>query len=115
MEVGTMSYDIWMEVDAGGPEPVSVTDSINHTSNTYAMWERALGFSLRELNGRMGAECIPLLESAIGHMRDPRNRISYQHMNPANGWGSHDSATAFLEDFLRLCERAPKALVRIWA
>jgi hypothetical protein len=45
-----MSYDIWLEADLGGPEPLHL-DSWNYTSNCAAMW-RAAGADLSEFHDR---------------------------------------------------------------
>ena len=80
-----MSYDVWMSIDTGGKEPVSVGDSINHTSNTSPMWTKAMGVPLRELDGKTGVEARPILNKGVNEMK--RNPDEYTPMNPENGWG----------------------------
>jgi hypothetical protein len=47
---GRMSYDVWVEVDAGGPEPIVVRD-LNYTSNAWPLFGEVLGRSIRDLDG----------------------------------------------------------------
>lgn len=108
-----MSYDIYLQMDTGGPEPVDVCDVGNYTSNVSPMWSLALGHSLADLHGRLCADCIAPLEAAVAHMRDLANRTIYAAMNPPNGWGEHGSATEYLAKLLEACRRHPKATVYV--
>lgn len=102
-----------MEIDTGGPEAATVEDIGNMTSNVSPMWTKALGCPLRDLQGKSGTELIPVIESAVSHIRHPDNAVEYRKLNPANGWGSHDSAARFLESILKACRNHPKALLRL--
>lgn len=109
-----MSYDIYLTIDTGGPEPATVHEVGNMTSNVSGMWRLALdGISLAELHGQECGECIPLLVRAVEHMRDPANTATYEAMNPANGWGNHESATRYLNNLLNACRAHPKATIDI--
>jgi hypothetical protein len=39
----------------------------------------------------------------------------YQKLNPENGWGSYETALAFLEEIINACEEYPDATIRISA
>ena len=94
-----MSYDVWIK------EKNWETDSINHTSNCSDMWHKSLGMSLKELYGMKAENAIPLLTNAITEMiNDP---LSYEKMNPKNGWGSHKTAKHYLESILKMCQKYP--------
>lgn len=104
-----MGYDAYMKIDTGGEYPATVAEIGNHTSNTTGMWREALGCPLRDLSGKLGSELIPQLERAVADMRDPARREVYQAMNPPNGWGSHTTATNYLDEILAACREHPKA------
>lgn len=109
-----MSYDVYLAIDTGGPEPHAISDGHNYTYNCGPMFRRALGGGgINDLNGKSARELIGHLEAAVSHMRHPDNASEYRAMNPANGWGEHDSAAAFLEAILADCRRHPKATVRV--
>jgi hypothetical protein len=108
-----VSYDIYLEIDTGGPERATVFEVGNYTSNVWRMWELALGESLSDLHGRQAADCIALLEGAVAHMRDPANIATYEAMNPSNGWGRHSSATDYLARLLEGCKQHPKTTIYV--
>lgn len=103
-----MSYDVWLTIDTGGREPVSVWEA-NHTSNTAAMWRKA-GCDLAELHGREATDVAPLARAAIRAILD--DLVEYSKLNPANGWGSVDSCVRFLESIADACEAHP--LTTFW-
>lgn len=106
-----MSYDIWLEVDLGGPEPLSVGESWNYTSNCSPMWHAA-GIDLAECHGRDAGGCAEGLGAALVQLKaDPAR---FQAMDPPNGWGSYATLVPALEQLLRLFESAPRATVRVW-
>ncbi len=106
-----MSYDIWLIIDTGGPEPAHVGGDWNCTSNCAPMW-RAAGADLAEFNGRKAADCLPVLDAAIQKMQaDPE---TYRAMNPPNGWGDYDSLVRALERLAQELRYHPKATVRVW-
>ena len=105
-----MSYDIWLEVDLGGPEPIRIDNGWNYTSNCGPMW-RAAGIDLAECHGRDAGRCAEELRAAINTLKaDPAR---FQAMNPPNGWGSFDTLVPALEELLKLFESAPRAIVRV--
>ena len=107
-----MSYDVWMTIDTGGPDPAEVYSAGNMTSNVAPMWRHA-GADVAEMHGKTGAECIPILEAGLSHMRHPDNAATYRAMNPSNGWGSHDGACEFIERILAGCRAHPRATVHV--
>ena len=108
-----MSYDIYLSIDTGGEDAAIVAEVGNYTSNCSPMWNKALGSSLRNLNGRNAGKSLPLLIKAVAHMR--ANPDEYMPLNPANGWGDYESATDYLDKLRRLCEEHPKTTIVILA
>lgn len=108
-----MSYNTYMQIDAGGEWPATVCDIGNMTSNVSGMWAKALGFPLADMEGWDGARCIPALESAVSHIRSPEHRTAYREMEPSNGWGSVEGAAEYLERILAACREYPKAHLHI--
>lgn len=111
-----MSYDIWLEADVGGPEPVRVDalDHWNYTSNVVPMWRIAMP----ETNGLAGMDGMEADEAAkvlrLGIERMERDPAPYRALNPENGWGDFDSQLAALKQLLLACEQAPRARIAIW-
>lgn len=103
-----MSYWVYLTIDAGGDEDVTVSEAGNMTSNVAPMWTEALGFYLLDMEGWEGSKCIPHLERGIAKMADPETRHEYTAMNPENGWGSVETAEQYLKDVLAACREAPK-------
>ena len=108
-----MSYDTSMTIDTGGSELATVHEIGNCTSNVSGMWMLAIGEPLRDLDGRTGAELIPLLERAVSHIQHPDNAAVYRGMEPPNGWGSHEGAALYLECILGACRAHPLARLEI--
>lgn len=107
-----MSYDIWMVADLGGPEPVAIGDSVNHTYNCSAMFRLALGGKgVNDLERQTGRDMLPRLKSGIRHMEENPNL--YLPLNPPNGWGSYDTALEYLKELEAMAEAAPKAMFRV--
>lgn len=107
--MGGMSYDVWLEIDTGGPEPVAITEW-NYTSNCAAMWRHA-GADLAEFDGLEGGEAAFLLAPAIARMEiDPE---AYQAMNPKNGWGSYRTLVPALKELLTQFRAHPRATVKV--
>lgn len=107
-----MSWDFSMDIDVGGKEPATVYDDLNYTCNVSSMYYDAIGGQgVRDLAGKLGSECIPILTAAIARMaNDP---TKYRAMNPKNGWGNYTGALKLLRALLRWCEEAPLATMRI--
>lgn len=68
-------------------------------------------YGLPALHGAPCVEAAGALRAAIGRMdADP---AKYKALNPANGWGSADSAREDLVWLLEQCQRHPKATIYI--
>jgi hypothetical protein len=106
-----MSYDIWLTVDTGGPEPATVGEDWNYTSNCGPMW-RAAGADLAEFDDKVAGDCLPILEAAIKTLQTDREQ--FIAMNPPNGWGSYDTLVPALEKLAQQFRYHPKATVRVW-
>lgn len=105
-----MSYDIWLSVDTGSPEPVEVF-SWNYTSNCGRMW-RAAGADLAEFHDKPATECSPILRAAISELET--NPAKYREMDPPNGWGSYDTLVPALIELAEAMEKHPKTTVQVW-
>lgn len=114
-----MSYDIYLEPNKAAHEcncqyceyePPELFWA-NYTSNVSPMWTEALGYSLRELNGKDARYVASELTQAIRkYQNDPE---PYRAMNPPNGWGDADGAFKFLSELRNACEEYPYARVRM--
>ena len=107
-----MSYDVWMEADLGGPEPVAVELlEINYTYNVSKMFSAAIGETPSKWNGKPASEvreaCLKILAAFEA---DP---AKFQAMNPENGWGDFDGARNFIRSISDACQKAPRAIVRV--
>lgn len=105
-----MSYDIYLEADTGGPEPVEVFWR-NHTSNTAVMWRKA-GCDLAEFDGKPATELAGALAPALAEIEENRERYARQ-WNPPNGWGSVETTIEFLTAILDGCRAHPLTTVRV--
>lgn len=103
-----MSYDIWLTIDAGGPEPAFVGGDHNMTSNVAPMWRMA-GADLAEFHGCVAGDVLPLLRDAVAAMED--DPTAYRVMNPKNGWGSYETYLGFLRELVKDFAAHPKATV----
>lgn len=108
-----MSYDGYLEIDTGGPEPAVVAEIGNCTSNVRPMWSKALTAAagadshLHETHGRTAGDVLPLLRAAVVHMED--HPAEYRELNPANGYGHYEGALNYLRRTAQLCAAHPKA------
>lgn len=106
-----MSYDIYLQIDTGAEETVTVVEVGNYTTNVSGMWAEALGFRLYEISGRTAADAVPDLDRAIAAMQaDPD---TYQAMNPKNGWGDYSGALEYLRTLRNACVRHPKTQIYV--
>lgn len=105
-----MSYDIWLTIDTGGPEPHVITGGGNVTSNVAPMW-RLAGADLAEFDGLLAGNCLPALRAAVTAMETDPDK--YKALNPPNGWGSYDTCLRFLRELLTDFEANPQATVRV--
>lgn len=103
-----MSYDIWLTIDTGGPEPATVADCGNMTSNVAPMW-RLAGADLANFDGKQAGECIDQLRMAVQDMQIHPQR--YAPLNPANGWGDYRGCRGYLASLLAAFEKHPHATV----
>jgi hypothetical protein len=108
-----MSYWTYMQIDTGGEHAAIVDEIGNMTSNVSAIWTDAMGVHLRELDGKLGSELIPIIEPAVAKLKDPSNHDRYRAMEPSNGWGSLQGATEYLERILEGCRNHPKAHLHV--
>lgn len=106
-----MSYDIRLVIDTGGEFPAAVTETKSPTYNLYEMFIMALGKPIRELDGQLASDVIPVLRTAIASMED--NPAKFKKLNPPNGWGSYSGALDSLRWLLEQCLQHPKATVQI--
>lgn len=104
-----LSYDVWLEVDTGGPEPAGLTDW-NFTSNVAPMW-RAAGADLAEFDGRTAGDCLPVLVAAIAEMEALPGK--FRAMDSPNGWGTYDHLLPRLRVLADQFRAHPKATVRV--
>jgi len=104
-----MSYDLYLEIDTGGPERAVVSDHWNYTSNVAPMWRKAMP----ETNGLAGMDGMLAEEAAqrlaLGIERMEAEPAAYRALNPPNGWGDFDSQLECLKAWLAECQRHPKA------
>jgi hypothetical protein len=104
-----MSYDVSLEADLGGPEPVRVGDlDANYTYNCGGMLGEATGgLWLSDMTGWDAAAVAVTLRDALAVME--RDRPRFIGMNPENGWGDLDSWMVFLRKIVDACDAAPRA------
>lgn len=112
-----MSYDGWLVIDTGGPEMAEVVELGNYTSNVAPMWRKALSAAgedirLSDTGGRISAEVLPLLQSAVAHMREHPDE--YRPLDPENGWGDYEGALTYLAKVADECERNPRTSLQWW-
>lgn len=110
-----MSYDIWLEADLGGPEPIVIGNlDWNYTSNCAPMWRKAMPetYGLAGMEGMRAGTAAVVLERGIERMEvDPE---TYKAMNPRDGWGSYNSVLpALKQQLLAAFRQAPEAKVAI--
>jgi hypothetical protein len=105
-----MSWSVYLQIHTG-VEFAEVAEVGNMTYNVHAMYVKAMGFGLREFDGKTAEDCIATLDFGIANMKaDP---ATYEALNPPNGWGNYESALKFLELFVGLCRGHPATRVRV--
>lgn len=108
-----MSADYWLEIDAGGPEPIRLTDpSINVTYNLGPMLREARFPDWHALIGAPASETGGMLRSVAARLRADPER--FRALTPPNGWGTYEGAIEFLDRFAAECAAAPKATIGGW-
>lgn len=108
-----MSYDIWMEIDTGGKEPASLTDTINPTYNLGPIFRHALSDSrgLYAFDKSLGRTCTNLIMTGLQRLHDEIDEC--RKLEPDNGWGSVQDAVTTLRSIKRWCEENPLATLRV--
>lgn len=106
-----MSFDVYLEIDTGGEYTATVAEIGNITYNVNPMFHRALGYGLRDTQGRNAGELLPELRKAIADMQT--HPAIYATLNPPNGWGNAEGALKYLEGFAQACAAHPKTTVRV--
>lgn len=107
-----MSYDIGMEIDAGGEYPESVGEWYNYTYNVSPMFRLAFGGNgVNDLSGLTGEVAAPFLDEAIVYFHEHMDEM--RDLNPSNGWGNAEGALRFLENLLTEARTHPKAVVAV--
>jgi hypothetical protein len=108
-----MSWDLWLEVNAGGEQPATIDGyEDNITWNLQPMLSKALqvdGF--RTLDGRLAIDVSVYVNRAIEDMT--KHPKEYKKLNPPNGWGSYEVALTALTNLLKVCNKYPGAILRI--
>lgn len=105
-----MGYSVYLTINTG-IEDVDVVDVGDYTYNVGDMFQKALGFRLGELDGRVAEGVIETLNTAIKDMKVSSEE--YKVMNPENGWGSYEGALGYLMDIRHQCEKHPKCTIRV--
>ena len=108
-----MSLDVYLTIDAGGPDPVELF-SANYTHNCNKMADVAglYGIVWRPEENCIvtASDLISPLETGIAAMEaDPEK---FRALNPDNGWGSYDTFIPWLRRYLDACRKFPRANVR---
>jgi len=105
-----MSYDIWLVIDTGDIEPVSIGDSWNYTSNCAPMWREA-GCDLALCSGRPASHVGIGIRHALERMS--AEPAKYEAMNPKNGHGDYVSLMEALDRLAHMCETNPRCSVLV--
>lgn len=109
-----MSLDFYLEVDACTACGRSADESFsaNYTHNVAPMWRKAGVYgALYESHGKSAGTIIEALRSGVAAMEsDPSG---YMALDPANRWGSYETALPWLRGVLAACEMHPTAKIRI--
>jgi hypothetical protein len=106
-----VSWDIYLDIDTGGPKPAQVCEVGNMTWNVDPMYVRAMGISLSELDGRIAGDVMAHLRTGLTNMEDCPD--IYKEMNPPNGWGDYHSALKYLQEITHACAQHPRATIRV--
>lgn len=107
-----MSYDVHLEADLGGPEPVSVGRlEANMTYNVAPMFREAVGTSPSDWDGMEAAKVAAICTAILHAFNLEPDR--FKKLNPPNGWGDFEGARAFIQLILDACRAAPKSTVRV--
>lgn len=104
-----MSLDIYLE----GPETVLVEKySANYTHNVTPMWNLAGVYAALYMSEGMSANYIlPTLRAGLADMKMCPDK--YKALDPANGWGSYETAVPWLEELIAACEENPESIIGV--
>lgn len=114
-----MSYDVWLEIDAGGANHIELNIlHENYTWNVGPMFYKALENSSYEKEGTIyfwdkmkaadvGLRCRRIL------CKFNESPDDYIALNPENGWGDFEGAKNFIQKIKDACDLAPNAIFRI--
>lgn len=105
-----MSYDIYLRIGTGGPQPATVGPDWNFTSNVAPMW-RAAGVDLAEHHGKKAGDVADELDAAIQEME--ANPAKYRAMDSPNGWGTYEHLMPRLKVLLEAYRSHPLATVEV--
>lgn len=109
-----MSYDVYLMLDTGAPDPVSVVEIGNYTSNVSAMWREALGGRpLREYHDAPCSEAAGPLADAVKRMETDPDK--YREMEPSNGWGDYEGALGYLRRLAEMSAKHSKCTIYVSA
>lgn len=110
-----MSYDVHLEIDAGGAEPVSLAIlNENMTWNVRPMFKAAIGEEgfCNNWDGLSAAIAADRCRRTLDAFNaDP---AKFRALNPANGWGDFEGAREFIQLINDACVLAPNATLRVW-
>jgi hypothetical protein len=108
-----VSADYWLEIDTGGSELATITETRNITYNLGPML-RAAGFPDWEmLRGAPASEAAGMLDSVARKLESDRERLEAEH-TPPNGWGDWKGALNFVQELRDDCRAHPKATIGAW-
>lgn len=106
-----MSYDVSLEMDAGGPSPMDYYVG-NYTSNVVPIWTKAMyGHEFAGFDGRQARECVPYLDEGIRQIETWPER--FRELEPENGWGNLEGAMEYLVKCRDAFLRYPLATVKV--
>lgn len=84
----------------------------NYTHNVTPMWGKAGVYdALYMSEGRKAKEYIEVLERGVKHFEE--NFAEYLPLNPANGWGSAETALPWLREVLEAFKQWPDATIHV--
>lgn len=78
----------------------------NITHNLVPMWEEAGCYeALYDSSGKKARSILPKLKRALKAIQADPDK--YKVLEPANGWGTYESAINFLEKVIEACKNNP--------
>lgn len=108
-----MSYDVSFKAKLEGTDQwVRVGNTINHTSNTGEMIEKACGLRPSAWDGKKCTEMVEILKDAIYEIQSKPDE--YRKYESPNGWGTMNSTVAFLEEVRENCVEFPTAVLDVY-